>query len=89
MSLFPLHHRTVSANTELHTGLGCVISRGKEIIKEGNKRLPDGSTVYQAELMAIQIAMLDLAGILNEGFPDSTRRGYSGNGDTTIYFKMH
>ena len=22
-------------------------------------------------------------------FPDSTRRGYCGNGDTTIYFKMH
>ena len=37
------------------------------MVKEGNKRLPDESTVFQAELMAIQMAMLDLAGILKEG----------------------
>ena len=40
--------------------------KGNNIIKEGNRRLPDESTVFQAEIMAIQMAMLHLAGILGE-----------------------
>ena len=36
------------------------------IIKEGMRRLPDKSSVFQAKLIAIQMAMIDLAGILNE-----------------------
>ena len=38
--------------------------RGNEVILEGKKRLPDEATVFQAELMAIKMAMFDLAGSL-------------------------
>ena len=58
---------TDGSKTDRHTGSGYAILRGKELVKEGNKRLPDESTVFQAELMAIQMAMLDLAGLLKEG----------------------
>ena len=57
---------TDGSKTERHTGSGYVIIRGGNTIKEGSRRLPDEATVFQAELMAIQIAMLDLAGILND-----------------------
>ena len=58
---------TDGSRTDTHTGSGYVILRGKELIIEGNRRLPDEATVFQAEIMAIQLAMLDIAGILKEG----------------------
>ena len=36
-------------------------------VSEGVKRLPGGSTVFQAELMAIKFAMTDMAANINEG----------------------
>ena len=48
------------------TESGYVILRGNNTIKEGMRGLPDESTVFQAELMAIQTAMVDLAEILGD-----------------------
>ena len=58
---------TDGSKTGTHTGTGYVVVRGNEIVEEGKRRLPDESTVFKAELMAIQMAMLDIAGILQEG----------------------
>ena len=38
--------------------------RGNQVILEGKKRLPDEATVFQAELMAIKMAMFDITGSL-------------------------
>ena len=56
---------TDGSKTDSHTGSGYVILKGNEVIKESMKRLPDKATVFQAELMAIQMAMLDITGILS------------------------
>ena len=58
---------TDGSKTEGHTGSGYAMIRGGNIFKEGSRRLPDETTVFQAELMAIQMAMIDLAGTINEG----------------------
>ena len=52
------------SKTDSHTGAGYVIIKGTTTIKEGMRRLPDEATVFQAELMAIQMTMVDLSGII-------------------------
>ena len=55
---------TDGSKTKDHVGAGFSIMRGSQVILEGKKRLPDEATVFQAELMAIKMAMFDLAGSL-------------------------
>ena len=55
---------TDGSKTKAHVGAGFSIMRGNEVILEGKRRLPDEATVFQAELMAIKMAMFDLAGSL-------------------------
>ena len=55
---------TDGSKTKNHVGAGYSIMRGKHVILEGKRRLPDESTVFQAELMAIKMAMFDLVGYL-------------------------
>ena len=55
---------TDGSKTKEHVGAGYSITKGQQIITEGKRRLPDEATVFQAELMAIKLAMLDLAGNL-------------------------
>ena len=45
---------TDSSKTTYRTGSGYSIMRGINIILEGARRLPDESTVFQAELMALK-----------------------------------
>ena len=56
---------TDGSNTDTHTGSGYSIMRGNDIIDEGSRRLPGESTVFQAEIMAKQMAMNSLANSIN------------------------
>ena len=47
-----------------HVGSGFAIYRGKTLITTGSRRLPFESTVFQAEILAIKIAMIRLNEIL-------------------------
>ena len=40
-----------------HTGAGYSIRRGSNAINEGSRRIQDEATVFQAEIMAIKMAM--------------------------------
>ena len=53
---------TDGSKTKAHVGAGFSIMRGNQVILEGKRRLPDEATAFQAELMAIKMAMFDLAG---------------------------
>ena len=55
---------TDGSKTKTYVGAGYSIMRGNQVILEGKQRLPDEATVFQAELMAIKMAMFDLAGYL-------------------------
>ena len=55
---------TDGSKTKNHVGAGFSIMRGNQVILEGKRRLPDEATVFEAELMAIKMAMFDLAGCL-------------------------
>ena len=55
---------TDGSKTDVHTGSGFAIYRGKELIATGSRRLPYEATVFQAEIMAIQIALIRMNEIL-------------------------
>ena len=57
---------TDGSKTKTHRGLGYTIIKGNNTVKEGSRRLPNENTVFQAELMAIKLAMEDLEPILTE-----------------------
>ena len=52
------------SKTHEHVGSGWTIIKANNIYIEGSRRLPDEATVFQAELMAIKLAMYELAGKL-------------------------
>ena len=57
----------MSTQTEdSHLGSGCGIMQNNSTKSEGSQRLPDEFTVFQAEIMAIRIAKLDLASQLTQ-----------------------
>ena len=49
---------TDSSKTEQHVGAGFAIFRGKDLVVTGSRIIPYEATVFQAEVMAIQIAMM-------------------------------
>ena len=54
------------------TGLGWVITRNDSAISEGSLNLPNYSSVFEAELLAIKHALMDLSSIIEQGkVPDS------------------
>ena len=55
---------TDGSSTDTHVGSGFTITKHNKILSEGSRRLPDEATVFQAELMAIKMAMFALAGKL-------------------------
>ena len=57
---------TDRSKTDKHVGSGYIIIKENNTYLEGSRRLPDEASVFQAELMAIKLAMFDLAGNLNE-----------------------
>ena len=57
---------TDGSKTDNHVGSGYTIIKTNSTYIEGSRRLPDEATVFQVELMAIKIAMFDLAGKIDE-----------------------
>ena len=55
---------TDGSKTDQHVGSGFAIYQGKSLISTGSRRLPFESTVFQAEILAIRIAMIRLNEIL-------------------------
>ena len=57
---------TDGSKTDKHVGLGYTIIKNNNPYIEGSRRLPDEATVFKDELMAIKLAMFNLAGRINE-----------------------
>ena len=55
---------TDGSKTNHHTGSGFAIYRRNQLITTGSRRLPLESTVFQAEILAIRLAMIRLNEIL-------------------------
>ena len=49
---------TDGSKTDQHSGSGFAIYRGNKLLTTGSRRLPSESTVFQAEILAIRIAMI-------------------------------
>ena len=57
---------TDGSKTDTHVGAGFVIIKNNRTVLAGNRRLPDKATVFEAEVMAIQVAMLGLSGYIKD-----------------------
>ena len=61
-----IHIYTDGSKTDEHTGCGFTINRYNTEIAADSIRLPDYTTVYQAEVLAIRLAMIEVRQHLGE-----------------------
>ena len=70
---------TDGSKTTEGTGSGWAIFNDSDLISRGNRKLPDYSSVYEAEITAVNLALNDLEDCVKQGDPPDTINFYIDN----------